>query len=71
MTERWTFILPGGVPMTIPKPEQRLEEAKRLAEKYLKPKIEVEKITLKFEPKDWLPVVAGICAFILLLRVIK
>lgn len=71
MTERWTFILPGGVPITIPKPEQRLEEAKRLAEKYLKPKIEVEKITLKFEPKDWLPVIIGIGAFILLLKVIK
>jgi len=71
MAERYTFILPGGIPISIPKPEQRMEEAKRLAEKYLKPKIEVEKVTLKFEPKDWLPVILGICGFILLLKVIK
>ena len=71
MTERYTFILPGGIPMSIPKPVQRMEEAKRLTEKYLKPKIEVEKIALKFEVKDWLPVITGICGFILLLKVLK
>jgi len=61
----------GKVPVIFTTPEKRLEQAKALADKYLKPRIEVEKVTLKIEPRAWIPVIAGICGFILLLRVIK
>lgn len=61
----------GKVPIIFTRPEKRLAQAKALMDKYLKPKIEVEKVTLKIEPKAWIPVIAGICGFILLLRVLK
>lgn len=70
MPLRYVFQI-GGIPLSIPLPQQRLEEAERLKAKYLEPKVEVEKIALKFDPKDWLPYILGICGFILLLRLMK
>jgi len=61
----------GKVPVIITTPEKRKEQAQALLDKYLKPRVEVEKVTLKVEPKEWIPVIAGICGFILLLKVVK
>lgn len=68
--EQYYFLL-GGVPIIATEPELRKEQAQALIEKYLKPKVTVEKLALKFELKDWLPVILGIGAFILVLRLIK
>jgi len=68
--EQYYFLL-GGVPIIATEPEKRKEQAQALIEKYLKPKVTVEKLALKFELKDWLPVILGICGFILVLRLIK
>jgi hypothetical protein len=68
--EQYYFLL-GGVPIIATEPEIRKEQAQALIEKYLNPKVTVEKLALKFELKDWLPVILGIGAFILVLRLIK
>lgn len=68
--EQYYFLL-GGVPIIATEPELRKEQAQALIEKYLKPKVTVEKLALKFELKDWLPVILGIGAFILVLRLIR
>lgn len=68
--EQYYFLL-GGVPIIATEPELRKEQAQAFIEKYLKPKVTIEKLALKFELKDWLPVILGIGAFILVLRLIK
>lgn len=65
------YVPLGGVPVTFTKPEERMRQAQELVEKYFKPQVEVEKVALKFEAKDWLPILLGIGGFILVLRLIK
>jgi len=61
----------SSIPILLTEPIKRKQQAQELIDKYLKPKVEVEKVTVKIEPKAWLPVIAGVCGFFLLLKVIK
>lgn len=65
------YVPIGGVPVTFTEPVKRKQQAQELIDKYLKPQVEVEKVALKFEAKDWLPVLLGIGGFVLFLRLIK
>jgi len=67
------FYLPiagtGGIIVTTP--QKRLEQAKELIAKYIKPEVKIQKLGIDIKVKEWLPVIIGVCAFILVLRLIK